>query len=318
MEGAIISMLLLERVNCMIAFALSARLDGRLAGGAGKGCGRVWYDTSAVFGDAGEAVHHKSGFSDAAYRISTRRLCRTEFLLSAIAISIALGAPSSAYKLIGRVEHSEVLPPVTSDQEIGKIFEQTQLFKAMALKKKGADRRFRVPPWLAGEWSRTEATELTRAQLSPLYKRLPPAGRTVAKVRDRFGTYKDASGQVWQVFSPAHAYGSVDRGTAIDYHSVADYQLIDLGNKRAVVEVIAFHAVVSKKTNKVISAYQDEELNTYTSLVADAVKTESSVKQFNTAGRPMFLTTAVSIENKVAPFTPVVSPKAHIDKPAEK
>ena len=86
--------------------------------------------------------------------------------------------------------------------------------------------------------------------------------------------------------------------TLVDYHAVTDYQLMSMGMNAAIVEVQACDAVVDKKTNKVISAYQDEELNTYTGMAQNMVNTDSSVKMFSVKGKPLFLTRAVSLETE--------------------
>lgn len=218
---------------------------------------------------------------------------------------IGVQAQSAPLRLSGGVTHSEVLPPLPADQTAGKIF------KGLVANRKLSTRvsRFRVPPWLAGVWQRTDATEVSRVML-PGGRHVRPAGRNPAVVTDTFGTYQDAQGQIWQTFSPANAFGSIDRGAAIDYHAVLDYQLVTLGRNSVVVEVQARHAAVNKKTRRIISAFQDEELNTYT-LVADGrLRTDSSVKVFNAAGKPQFLARSVSSETRVGPFKGAVADKA--------
>ena len=231
---------------------------------------------------------------------------RTRFVLIAAAASVlaqSFGIGGAlGFRLVGRVEHSEILPPLSKNDELGKIFASTDLYKNMLSrgKLKGVH-KFLVPAWLAGTWQREQATEMSRVEL-PSGKRLPPEGQGVAMVTDRFDSYRDALGLIWQMFDPAHASGEVDRGDAVDFHVVTDYQLIPLGRSMVVVEVQAAHAVVNKKTKKLISAYQDEELNTYSMISNDVIKTDSSVKVFDTQGRPRFLTRAVSTERRVAPF----------------
>jgi hypothetical protein len=215
--------------------------------------------------------------------------------------SFALDAP--AFRLTGRVEHSDMLPPLTNSDELGKVFESTDLYKTMIARARAkGNRKFLVPNWLAGTWQREQATETSRVEL-PSGRRLPPEGQGVAVVTDKFGSYRDALGLIWQVFDTQHASGQVDRGEVIDFHVVTDYQLIPLGDRMAAVEVQAAHAVVNKKTKKLISAYQDEELNTYSSIDNDLIKTDSSVKVFDTKGRPKFITKAVSTERRIALFT---------------
>jgi hypothetical protein len=238
---------------------------------------------------------------------STSNLVRRTFafaVMAAVATTLGLtaGWTSASARLSGRVEHSEFLEPLSSEDEIGKIFDHTQLYKKMLASQSGAQKKFLVPAWLAGTWTRTDSTELTRVEL-PSGRQLKPGGTAAAKVTDQFGTYQDRLGLIWQTFEPAKALGSIDRGDSIDYHVVSDYQLLSLGMTSVLVEVQACHAVVDKKTNKVISAYQDEELNTYTSLTGDTAKTDSSVKMFDVRGKAIFLTRALSSEQKVAPFS---------------
>jgi len=163
--------------------------------------------------------------------------------------------------------------------------------------RQGQSAKVEVPFWLAGEWLRSETNESSRIEL-PSGKYLKAVGVQKAVADDVFGTYKDKDGRVWMVV-PLRNRGSVDRGFAIDRHQVNKYELILTGKTSALVKVQASHSVVDKKTNRVIKAYQDEELNQY-SLVRDGlVKTDSSVKVFDENGNPKLLTHAISLEKRV-------------------
>jgi len=164
------------------------------------------------------------------------------------------------------------------------------------------ERRFKIPAWMAGVWQRSDSNELSRVSL-PSGKHLKPAGHNVASVRDTFGTYRDESGQIWQVFDPRKATGSIDRGADIDYHTVTAYDIIINGSDAPIVSVRATHVTVSKHTHRVVESYQDEELNTYSKTADGRLRTDSSVKVFDAQGKPQLLTTALSMEAPVAPFS---------------
>ncbi|HEY9776204.1 MAG TPA: hypothetical protein V6C81_20750 [Planktothrix sp.] len=226
----------------------------------------------------------------------------------AIALPIFLSGASAvfAYRLVGRVEHSETLKPISQEEEIGKIFEASALYKQMLARKNGPTVKYMIPSWLAGVWMRQQMTETSRIQL-PSGARLKPAGSQTAKVRDQFGSYRDAHGQIWQVFEPSHGFGIIDKGDSLDYHAVGNYEIVTMGLKMVAVEVQACHAVVNKKTKKLTSSYQDEELNTYAEVSDSFLRTDSSVKVFDTRGKPLLLTRSTSTENKIAPFTPTMA-----------
>jgi hypothetical protein len=162
--------------------------------------------------------------------------------------------------------------------------------------------RFKIPAWMAGVWQRSDSNELSRVSL-PSGKQLKAAGHNVAGVRDAFGTYRDETGQIWQVFDPRKVTGSIDRGTAIDFSTVTSYNIITGGSDAPIVAVRATHVIVSKSTHRVVSSYQDEELNTYSKTLDGRLRTESSVKVFDAKGKPKLLTTALSMEVQIAPFT---------------
>jgi hypothetical protein len=162
--------------------------------------------------------------------------------------------------------------------------------------------RFKIPAWMAGVWQRSDSNELSRISL-PSGKQLKAAGHNIASVRDTFGTYRDETGQIWQVFDPRKATGSIDRGTAIDCSSVTAYDIIQSGSDAPVVAVRATHIIVSKSTHRVLSSFQDEELNTYSKTLDGRLRTESSVKVFDAKGKPQLLTTALSMEVQIAPFS---------------
>jgi hypothetical protein len=240
-----------------------------------------------------------------------RALDPARYLAAAvIAASLVVGAAWSQPLLHGQVVHSEHLQPLSQQEEMGKIFEGTQLYKKMLACGSNPTKKFVLPSWLAGTWQRSEATELSRIEI-PTGHRVQPQGAGVARVVDKFGTYRDRLGLIWQVFEPAQALGKIDRGQWIDYHVVSGYDLMSFGQASVIVEVNAYHAVVDKKSGKLISAYQDEELNTYTMTGDNALKTDSSVKTFDVKGKPLYLTRAVSGETRIAPFSD--SPGAEAD-----
>jgi hypothetical protein len=159
-------------------------------------------------------------------------------------------------------------------------------------------RRFEVPMWLAGVWQRRQATETARTQL-PSGRQLKPIGQSIAQVTDNFGTVKDKSGHIYQLFDPAHSTGQVDRGGTVDVEHVFDYKLQILDDRRVLVIARAWHAQMKKNTHQVVSAYQDEEFNTYTSLGPGNLRTDSSVKVFDVHGKPTLITRSVSNEIRI-------------------
>ena len=160
-------------------------------------------------------------------------------------------------------------------------------------------RRFRIPPWLAGTWSRIDSTEISRTQL-PGNKVLKAAGKTTTRVTDAFGTYKDSQGIIWQVFDPTKTSGSIDRGANIDYHTLSSYDLQATTDNQVVVTLRATHVVVNKLTHRIVMSYQDEEINSFNRISATRLRTDSSTKVFNFKGKPTLLTVANSFENRTS------------------
>lgn len=199
-------------------------------------------------------------------------------------------------KLKGFISHSETLPPLPDQYMVGKVYSSES-----GQSRFSQLQRFAVPEWLAGVWLRTEADEVSRVEL-PRARKVRPAGISTARVRDTFGSYRDQHGQVWQLFSENRSSGQIDRGIALDYHKVHSYDLIITSARSAVVEVLASHTVVSKDSRRILSVYQDEELNSYTLTSRGRLKTDSSVKVFDMFGRPIFLTRSISLQQKIAPF----------------
>lgn len=156
--------------------------------------------------------------------------------------------------------------------------------------------KIRVPHWLAGVWQRNKSNEISRTEL-PSGKALKALGEQVAVVTDVFGTFKDKSGQTWMV-TPTSGGGAVDRGSAVDYHKVRQYELVETGPTSCLIKVRATHYVLDKKTQRILAAYQDEEFNSYKQVSPGLVKTESSVKVFDELGAPRLLTKAISMEKR--------------------
>ena len=232
-----------------------------------------------------------------------RKVC---FLVLSASLCLVGSSVCSQTQLKGTIVHSEFLAPLTQQEEIGQVFEGTALYKRMLAYRNSPSQKFIVPEWLAGTWLRSVATETKRIEL-PSGRLLPSTGTSTARTTDRFGSYRDRLGLIWQTFEPAQALGKVDRGPSTDYYVVTGYELMTMGQTMAVVEVRACHAVVDKKTKKVLSAYQDEELNTYSMLSGSTLKTDSSVKIFDVKGTPRYMTRAVSDETKVGPFVQTVN-----------
>lgn len=157
--------------------------------------------------------------------------------------------------------------------------------------------KVRVPHWLSGSWLRTDSTETSRSEL-PSGKKLKPVGKQSARVVDVFGTYKDKKGQVWMVM-PLGNTGMVDRGVALDCHKVKKYSIVETGKTSCLIKVQASHFVVDKRTGRVLSAYQDEELNSYRLVGSGLVRTDSSVKVFDEMGAAKLLTRAFSTQKRI-------------------
>ena len=166
----------------------------------------------------------------------------------------------------------------------------------------GAQRvkRLKVPDWMAGIWQRSEAKEISRVEL-PAGQKLKPVGNQVSRVKDVFGSYRDGTGQVWQIFNPLKASGQVDRGVSMDYHRVHSYDLVITGPKSVVVAVQATHTMVSKANRRIAKVYQDEELNRYSLSPDGKLQTDSSVKVFDMDGKPFMLTRTLSSEIRLPP-----------------
>ncbi|MBX9952930.1 MAG: hypothetical protein K2Y39_27400 [Candidatus Obscuribacterales bacterium] len=205
-------------------------------------------------------------------------------------------APSSTFRLQAGITHSEALSPVPPAQRPGRVFRGV----AVASPRPQRVKRFRVPDWMAGVWQRSDAREVSRIEL-PSGKKLSPVGTQVARVKDVFGSYRDANGQVWQIFNPMKATGQVDRGVSMDYHRVHGYDLVITGPRTVVVEVQATHTMVSKVNRRIAKVYQDEELNKYTLAPDGKLLTDSSVKVFDLEGKPFLLTRTTSSEIRVPP-----------------
>lgn len=218
--------------------------------------------------------------------------------LSVVAADVSVDVKPSKVRLSGGVVHSEHLSPVPVAQMPGKTF---NLAAAFGPASKAPPRKFIVPNWLSGTWERSQSTETSRVNLLT-NTHASPTGTSVTKVTDKFGTFTDARGLIWQVFDPRKATGQIDRGNVIDYHRVSAYDLISRGPKVAIIEVTASHLVVNKKTQKIISSFQDEELNTYTQLADGQLRTDSSVKVFDAHGKPIYLTHSTSLESRISPF----------------
>lgn len=211
--------------------------------------------------------------------------------------SSPLLSPSSK-RLSAGVTHSEFLAPVALTQRPGQVYRPLAAAKRNVPKAK----KFLIPAWLAGTWQRAQVREVSRVEL-PSGKKLTPAGVSMARVRDKFGSYQDSEGKIWQIFWPSRSSGEIDRGNVIDVHHVQDYNLSIINPKTVVVEVQAIHTVVGKGNRRIISVYQDEELNKYSLTGADGLATDSSVKVFDHQGRPIYLTRTVSSESRIAPFS---------------
>ena len=228
---------------------------------------------------------------------------------SAEAIKAALSAYAGQRNLAGVAP--SISQPRPSAQQSGFLRSQnaqsasglSQPLRGSANQQRFAlkEKNFKIPAWLAGVWQRSESNEIGRVLADG--KQLKPAGHSVANVKDRFGTFRDQSGQIWQVFDPRQATGSIDRGSAVDHHTVTGYDIVLVGNYAAVVVVRAAHAIVNKSTHRISQSFQDEELNTYSKMPDGRLRTDSSVKVFDGKGKPQLLTRAISMEVRIAPFS---------------
>lgn len=191
----------------------------------------------------------------------------------------------------------QVRPMMTASVHDEEKKAPVQKAKVEAAQKSEAQ-RYEVPDWLAGVWQRTQMTETKRTSL-PGNKVEKTSGTSTAVVTDAFGTYRDKNGRIYQLFDAHAPAGQVDRGATIDIEHVFDYRLKVLDDKRALVQAKAWHVQIGKFDKRLITAYQDEEFNIYTSLGPGKLRTDSSVKVFDKLGKPTFITQSFSSETRI-------------------
>ena len=211
--------------------------------------------------------------------------------------------------LTGGVEHSDVLPAVPEDLRPGNVFKDSALKQEDDAAKSSAsfdNRRFaksdwyKVPSWLAGTWPRQTVVRYYRLDYKTGAEDKTPVTHPDVTVSD-FGYLPDSKGDIWDSVLRMDTVHS-DFGPALGYSHISSNKIVNTLDNQVMMETKGTLTVVNKRTNKIMSTHQVEAIRTFTLVHDGAIVEDSSQKDFDEDGHPLFLEKMRSASTRSAAF----------------
>jgi hypothetical protein len=199
--------------------------------------------------------------------------------------------------LQGGLSHAEELPGLDDSLQEGKVFSDDLLMKPDT---KITKEWFLVPPWYAGVRHCEKATILSRYDFAtgittqPMFNQMNRQDSTS-------GYQKDRLGGIWDFkHVPTIQHVESDLVNAVLY--VKAIKPLMGSADRLMIKYEEVSISLSKRTNKIVSIVQQEQINTITSPSPDTLRIDVSVRSFDSDGKPQRQEESVIIANIVKPF----------------
>ncbi len=225
----------------------------------------------------------------------------------------AIPTPIEKPLLTGNVKHSESLPAIEDTLRPGKAYSDDLLIPADA---KFQGQWLYVPSWYAGTRHSEEAIILYR-QNFVTGEISSPMMRQLNRQDDAVGCQKDRNGGIWDFKEiPCIQHVESDRVNAVLY--IKKVTPLFGTDERIVIRYDEISIELNKRTNRIVSVVQQEQINTITSPSPGILRADVSVKAFDDAGTPQRLEQSVIIEKIIKPYEQKDSYKGQDIRPSFK
>lgn len=207
-------------------------------------------------------------------------------------------ACAEAQKLQGFVEHSEELPPVKSNFRVGADFNEQAMVKLVPKL-----RWYRVPPWAVGTWHVETLTNYYRHDYKTGVTDKTQVTLPFKSDQQTMGTQKDSQGDIWDYDAYPYVVDvDVEYGKQIqqiDLNELLRLTPLEMTNK-----LRSTNLELEKQSNRILSVYQAESLQTYSPYGKNLLRCVASVKRFDENGRPKELVQNVCAMRRISGFVP--------------
>lgn len=229
-----------------------------------------------------------------------QRDCRLRTVAVSAAILIAMIAgtirPALSEQLLsGGVQHSEKLPPVQTFQ-IGTQYNQQQAMASVTPTRVW----YRVPPWMAGEWTDDKEATQTFYLDYATGKQDTSSTQYTETGSEGWGIQRDREGGIWDAIDlPFASEETTAKHLLHDLHT-GDALILDSALK-LVLMLRYTRTRVDSSTNTITDVEQIEEFDTYSLAGPNLLRVEYSQKHFDHQGNPVGLYKGWWTEHKTGP-----------------
>jgi hypothetical protein len=190
--------------------------------------------------------------------------------------------------LQGGVIHSEIVPAVEPTLRAGATFNESNIQKIP--KEEGW---YWVPRWIAGNWHREVQTAFT--ENGPVTQR--------NRSEKHFGMQQDSNGEIWDYYH-VPIKQVAEGANFTEYKVMRSYSILPAGNGKFAMKSRSTCVRVDRNTNKIISSHTQEDINTFSPQGRGVIRSDCSMKIFDSNGRPKDAATGYYTCELVQPFQP--------------
>lgn len=191
-------------------------------------------------------------------------------------------ADDGTVTLQGGVKHSEKLAGMPEGLQIGKVYSDDLL---LSPDRKNNNEWFLIPDWYAGTRHCEEEVIVHRYDYVK-HESSSPMLKQMNRQTSVSGYQKDRNGGIWdfkRVPQIQHVESSFEN--AVLY--VKDIKIISEAADRIVIKYLTVSIGIDKNHGKIRSILQQEQINTVTSPIPNVLRSDVSVKAFDSDGQPL-------------------------------
>lgn len=223
------------------------------------------------------------------------------FLSTYCPASAAEGGPS-AHLLEGGVEHSESLAPLSPDLKVGIKYGDELLSQPRANASANGD-WYKIPAWFAGTWE-TKTKVVNYVYDYKTKREYRPEKLITNHWSGKRGAQMDRLGQIWE-YNDAPSKTRVESDKVFNVVVINRYEPLKVSEKQVRRRKLSTSVVVEKETGLVKELFESEIFQDTFINKDGTATTYTSIKKFDSEGKPVILQKDTALSRKTADFSPV-------------
>lgn len=220
-------------------------------------------------------------------------------VISLALLCLMLGCSVRAKVIEGMSGHSSGLPPLDAQYRPGAKFDDLTPAKVQP-----PNKWYHIPDWSAGVWQSKQHSLIYQFNYKTQKEWEAKNRFSFYLAEERFGKQKDSQGGIWDLPLAPLVNKALSKDW-ISYHHITNIEYLYVGEDGIVMRVRSVVTLVSRVSNEIASAYQQESISTRLNAGENLMRVRDSIKVYDVEGHPLRRSKVEAIATRVGQFEPL-------------